>query len=194
MASASGHEPVVVGGDDDEPTRVGEGAQQTDDAFDLQVVEVGGRFVGEEHRWIVGEPASDGHALLLTARHVAGKVMRTIREVDGGEQLLGPFARLGLAPLGGAERHRTFSDALSAGRRLNAWNTTPTVWRRYWVSALPERPTTSVSTTVTLPDAGVRSPAITDSRVVLPQPLAPSSSTSWPAPASSERFEIGRTT
>ncbi len=49
------HQAVVVGGDDDEPTRIGEVTQQTDDALDLQVVEVGGRFVGEQHRWIVGE-------------------------------------------------------------------------------------------------------------------------------------------
>ena len=64
--------------------------------------------------------------------------------------------------------------------RLNAWNTTPTVLRRYSASAFPRSPTISVSQ----PDrsaVGVSSPASTESSVVLPQPLAPSSSTSWPS-------------
>ena len=64
----------------------------------------------------------------------------------------------------------TFSSAVSDGTRLNAWNTTPTVERRYSVSAAPRSWVTSMSATRTEPDVGVRIAASTESNVVLPQP------------------------
>ena len=39
----------------------------------------------------------------------------------------------------------TFSSAVRLGTRLNAWNTIPTVRRRYAVSAAPVSPVTSMS-------------------------------------------------
>ena len=86
-----------------------------------------------------------------------------------------------------------FSTAVSEGTRLNAWNTTPTVLRRYSVRAAPWRLVTSMPATDTEPEWGVRIAASTESNVVLPQPDAPSSNTSSPPDASSERPSIGRT-
>src|SRR5262249_35195973 len=51
----------------------------------------------------------------------------------------------------------------------------------------------SVSPTRTDPEVGVRIAAITESSVVLPQPLAPSNSTNSPAPQSRSSPSIGRT-
>ena len=87
----------------------------------------------------------------------------------------------------------TFSDAVRLASRLNAWKTIPTWWRRYSVSARPERPTTWVVPTSTDPEVGERIPASTDSKVVLPQPLAPRSKISSPPLPVRSKCSIGRT-
>src|SRR4029079_18604013 len=56
----------VVGGHEHQPAVVGEGAYQLQHAVDLDVVEVRGRFVGEDDGRVVGERAGDGDPLLLT--------------------------------------------------------------------------------------------------------------------------------
>ena len=56
----------------------------------------------------------------------------------------------------------------------------PTVWRRYSTSWWPLSAVTSMSPKRMLPCVGVSNFASIESNVVLPQPLAPSSSTSSP--------------
>ena len=88
----------------------------------------------------------------------------------------------------------TLSRAVRLGTRLKVWNTTPTRCRRYPVRAAPRSPVTSVSPTRIVPDAGRRIAAIADSRVVLPEPLAPSSSASSPDAICKQSWLTGRTT
>ena len=175
-------QPLVVGGDDDEPAVVGELAEELQHALDLDVVEVRGRLVGEDDRRVVRERTRDRDALLLPARHVAGPVRHAVAEVDALPAVRSARAR-GRARDTPAARNGTitFSSAFSDGTRLNAWNTTPTVERRYSRErrALAARRPRSPPT-ITEPDVGVRIAASTDSSVVLPHPLAPSSSTSSP--------------
>src|SRR5436853_109206 len=45
-------------------------------------VEVAGRLVSHENRRLVDEGASDGHALLLTTRELAGMMIKTISQSD----------------------------------------------------------------------------------------------------------------
>ena len=59
------NEPFVVGGDDDQPAVVRELAYQFQHSLDLDVVEVRGRLVGEQDRWVVDEGSCDRDALLL---------------------------------------------------------------------------------------------------------------------------------
>ena len=75
-------EALVVRGDDDEVTVVGELANELQHTVDLDVVEVRGRFVGEQHGRIVRERTRDRDALLLTARHVGGAVVHAVFEID----------------------------------------------------------------------------------------------------------------
>ena len=104
-----------------------------------------GRFVGEEDRRIVRERTRDRDPLLLAARHVTRPVVQAVAEID---PLAAARSARALASLRGTPAARsgtiTFSTAVSDGTRLNAWNTTPTVLRRYSVSAAPLSPTTSV--------------------------------------------------
>ena len=87
-----------------------------------------------------------------------------------------------------------FSRAVADGIKLNAWNTIPTPFLRYSVSAAPESDVTSRSPTRIDPLVGDRIPARHDSSVVFPQPLGPSSRTSSPERAVTSRPSIGRTT
>ena len=85
-----------------------------------------------------------------------------------------------------------FSCAERLGTRLNDWNTTPTVWRRY--SARPALEARDVGVAdVNGAGGGVRIDASIDSRVVLPHPLAPSSAR-LPVPMSRSKWLKGRTT
>jgi hypothetical protein len=45
-------------------------------------VEVAGRLVGEDQRWLVGERAGDGDALLLAARQLGGPVLEALAEAE----------------------------------------------------------------------------------------------------------------
>ena len=48
-------DPVVVGGDDDDPAGAGQVSQEAQDPFDLDVIEVGRWFVRQDQRRIVHE-------------------------------------------------------------------------------------------------------------------------------------------
>ena len=66
-------------------------------------VEIAGRLVGEQHRRLVGERAGDGHALLLAAGKLVGRVVAALGEADGLKRLQRPLVLAGafepLAPV-----------------------------------------------------------------------------------------------
>ena len=57
-------------------------AQQLHDRFAVLRVEVAGRLVREQDRGRAGDRAGDRDALLLTARELAGQVLRAVRHAD----------------------------------------------------------------------------------------------------------------
>ncbi len=67
----------------------------------------------------------------------------------------------------------TFSTAESQGRRLASWKIMPTL---RGIGAVMGSPSQS-----TVPLDGSRSPATSESRVDLPQPLGPTTATNWPS-------------
>ena len=103
-------------GDDDEVAVVGELANELQHAVDLDVVEVRGRLVGEQHRRVVRERAGDRDALLLTAGEVGRAVVQAVFEIDLLQQRDRSFARLAPPDAGGAQRHH---DVLERGQRRN---------------------------------------------------------------------------
>ena len=125
-------------GDDDEPPVVGELANQLQHALDLDVVEMRGRLVGKDHRRVVGERPGDGHppaAARPTYRpDGASAGAQGRRSKSSVARVLDARRPIRSARIGTI----TFSSALSDGTRLNAWNTIPTVCRRYCVSAAPQ--------------------------------------------------------
>ena len=123
--------PGVVGGDDHHPVPGGQFADEPQHLLDLNVVEVGGRLVGEDQRRVECDRPRDRHPLLLTAAEVTGPVVHPLRQPDPGQQLLGPLAGLAARhPAPPAAGTITFSSAVRLGTRLNAWKTMPTVSRR----------------------------------------------------------------
>ena len=59
-------------------------------------VEIAGRLVGQEDRWIRDQRARDGDALLLPARQLIGVVVGAVAQADRVEHIHRP-----LPPLGG---------------------------------------------------------------------------------------------
>ena len=81
----------------------------------------------------------------------------------------------------GASPASTFSSAVSVGIRLNCWKTKPNALRRSSASSPSPRMPRSRPSKRTLPELGRSSAPSSCSRVVLPDPLGPSSATNWPA-------------
>ena len=73
-----------------------------------------------------------------------------------------------------------FSAAVSAGRRLYCWNTKPMFWARNRVSVRSLIVVSSLPKMLTVPLSPSRMPAMTDSKVVLPQPDGPTIKVIWP--------------
>jgi hypothetical protein len=65
MGSAGG-QLTVVGDVDDGPIALGELFQQAKDLSSAMRVEIAGGLVGDQYRWIIGESAGNGNALLLS--------------------------------------------------------------------------------------------------------------------------------
>ena len=97
-----GQEAVVVGRDDDDPSGLGQLTEEAQHAVDLDVVEVGGRLVGEDERRVVRESTRDRDPLLLTARQVTRPVVHAVGQADVVEQLDGPGPRFTPRHLRGA--------------------------------------------------------------------------------------------
>ena len=151
--------------------------QQRQDLDPGVEVELAGRFVGEEHRVPGGERPGDRDALLLAARELVRVVVHTR-----------PRARRLRAPAALAARRRgesaisapkrTFSSAVSSGKRLNAWNTKLTVLRRYSnCSARRRARQHPVRRPRSRPRSACRARRSCSSSVVLPLPDGPSTTT-----------------
>ncbi len=95
---------LVVRRDDDDAAGLGEVAEEAQHALDLDVVEVRGRFVGDDQWRVERDGAGDRHALLLASRQVTGPVVHPVAEVDLLEQLLRLAACLPARDAAAAER------------------------------------------------------------------------------------------
>jgi hypothetical protein len=71
----------------------------------LDVVQVGGRLVGEEHRRVGGQAPGHRGALLLAARELAGPVPGALAQPHPLEQLVGARERRLAGDAGQDERH-----------------------------------------------------------------------------------------
>jgi hypothetical protein len=87
-------DPVVMGGDNDHAAGSGQLPQEHQNAFDLDVVEVGGGLVGHHQRRVVHQSTGDGHPLLLATRHLARPVGDPFGEGNPRQQRVGSFGRL----------------------------------------------------------------------------------------------------
>ena len=80
---------LLVRDDDDRDALLVEFVKERHDFFAARGVEVAGGFVGEEDVGILHEGASDGDALLLSAREFVGEVVHAVGEADLFEDLGG---------------------------------------------------------------------------------------------------------
>ena len=85
------HFVVVRRGDNRHAAFFVQAFEQFDDFLTGFLVEVSGRFVGQNNRRAVGQSARNRHALLLSARKLAGFVVHAVAESDGFEQFLALF-------------------------------------------------------------------------------------------------------
>ena len=81
------------------------------------LVEIAGRFVGEEDRRLHDERARHRDALLLAARQHAGPVRETLAQADPPQQRLGARPRLGDRSRAIRIGISAFSSALNSGNR-----------------------------------------------------------------------------
>ncbi len=103
----------IVGDHDDRHAELGVDAlQRTEHLGAGRLVQLSGRFVGEEHLRVVGHRDRDRHPLLLAAAHLVRSPPGAVRDADQIEQLV--RAAAGLAPAACAR------PAASAARRSPA--------------------------------------------------------------------------
>ena len=121
--------PVVVGRHEHHPSPIGEAADEPQNALDLDVVQVSGRFVGENQLRIQGEGTSDRDPLLLaTAELVRRCVSRSPSPTFRAARR--PVACRTAGHASRTHRHDDVLHAFRLGTRLKAWKTTPTPCRR----------------------------------------------------------------
>ena len=157
-------------------------AQQVENAVGRLGVEISRGFVGENEGRLHRQRTGDRHALLLTARQVAGHVLFPWPEIDLVEQL---SAVLVIAASGqprlASSGISTFSAAVNSGSRQLYWKTKPIERPRSQVRSR------SFSFRVSLPsidDLATRSgnPVVRSgcSSVLLPEPDGPMSAVNSP--------------
>jgi hypothetical protein len=77
-------------------------------------VEVPGRLVGQQHRWIDRERTRDGDALTLTARELVGQVLQAMGELHERQELAGALVDFQPRPAAQVQRK---TDVFQAGER-----------------------------------------------------------------------------
>ena len=97
--------PGVVGGHHHHPFAGREVADQREHLLDLDVVQVCGRFIGDQQRWVQCDGPGDRNPLLLSAAEITGPVRHPVCQADAGQQFLGPFVGLLLRNPGRTQRH-----------------------------------------------------------------------------------------
>ena len=93
-----------MGGHDHDRPGEASSPDQPEDALDLDVVEVGGRLVGEQQRRVVGQGPRDRDPLLLAAGHGARAVTHPLGEADRSSRSGARGTGLGAAHAGQPQR------------------------------------------------------------------------------------------
>jgi len=173
-------QPLIVGGDQDRAIGIGEPPQEGEHALHLDVVEVSGRLISENDRRIQREGAGNGNSLLLAAGHRSRPVSHPVSKINHLEQVFGTIAcdRTGLTR-GPADEFDVLPRA-ERGDEVESLKHDSDRRLAVVVERLTAIPTTSQPSTQTDPDTGRSSPAMTDSSVDFPQPLAPRITPSFP--------------
>ena len=107
-------------GDQDE-RGVGLGAkaeEQRDDRVARVLVEISGRFVGQDQGRLVHERAGHGHALAFSAGKLRRQMMRALRQADAPEQFLRPGVRRGVEPADDAAREQHVGQRIEFGHEV----------------------------------------------------------------------------
>ena len=102
-----------MGRDHNDAARTGQIAQEAENPFHLNVIQVGRGLVGQYQGRVVHQRPGDGHSLLLPTRQLSRAVVRPLREADGVEKLGGPAP--GPAPRHAGQPHRHHH--VAAGRQ-----------------------------------------------------------------------------
>ena len=68
-------------------------------------IEIAGGLVCQQQRGLIHERPSDGYALLLSARKLTGKMIRTIRQPDELERLQRPISAISRGKIVAAIQH-----------------------------------------------------------------------------------------
>ena len=155
-ATAARGERGIVGNQNKRGAALGLAAEQKfDDVASGCLVEIAGRFVGDDDGGIGRQGAGERDALLLAAGQFGGIMPGALRQSDRGEFAFGDG--VGIA---------------NAGKFLP----------RKRASRSSSRPSKSCPATTTEPESGRSSPVITMSSVDLPEPDGPSKATASPRP------------
>ena len=107
-----------MGRDHNDAARAGQVAQEAEDPFHLNVVQVGRGLVGQYQRRVVHQRPGDGHPLLLPTRQLSRAVVRPLREADGVEELGGPGPGLPPRHAGQPHRHHHVAAGRQAGDQV----------------------------------------------------------------------------
>ena len=178
---ATGRQVPVVGDQQQRsPHPLTQREQQIDDRLAGRVVQIPGRFVGQQQGRFGREGSGERGALLLSAGQLAGEgwVRRWLRPGRAPGRL--PRRASAFRTPASSSGIATFSSAVIVGIRWNAWNTIPTRSRRSFASASSFSRVISCPSSETLPDVARSSPASTISRLVFPEPDGPTKPTASP--------------
>ncbi len=156
------------------------GEQQLDDLAAGRLVEIAGRFVGDENRRMRRHGARERDALLLAAGQFCRIMVHALGKADRGK--LGGGALEGIRGAREFERHRDVLQRRHGGDEMKTLENDSDIFSaKAGERILVELPR-SCPATCTVPVSGRSSPAATISRVDLPEPDGPTRPTASPLP------------
>src|SRR2546425_2770621 len=68
--------------------------QQFESALRILGVEISGRFIGQNHPWVIGQRPRDSHPLLFTTGKMPARTLQLVTEINRLEQGCGPIVHL----------------------------------------------------------------------------------------------------
>ena len=157
------------------------GEQQIDDLLAGALVEIAGRLVGDQDRRIGRQRARQRDALLLAAGQLRRIMMQRARRVRPRPARARARSSASATPASSSGT-ATFSSAVMVGMRWKDWKTMPTLRPRKRASASSSSVPRSRPRRRRVPVSGRSSPAITISRVDLPEPDGPTRPIASPRP------------